>query len=427
MRCAYGVFVESIFNSIRASLVSVRHVCVLFPIAAVHAMTVPPYWKIKREIVRAANNISRGISYRVVEPIRKPIYDLILPRHQRLTLGARPLTDRVAIFVVFQPRGLAGTIHLTLDHLAKNDFSVVVVSNGPLRPQDRAVLSGKAAIVLQRPNVGYDFGGYRDGIRHLWSLGHDTSRLVLLNDSTWFPLRRDDDSLARMEALDADLAGHIFKTELEHDPLHDHVESHLLMFSRTFLRSRDFREFWSRYRMSNHRSTTITVGEKAVTQLARRGSWKIAALMDREWLLQTLASMGDAELRLVLHHALDDFSRRQPDASAIRRLERAGAPWRNDFLDWVDHALRNSRSFLLSSTFVMPALVYGGMGFIKKSADVRFHQARQKLLELEAAGRIPPLDDDVRTEIARSIRSWKPPSGQEAWVRVARESRATGG
>lgn len=380
-------------------------------------MALPPLWKVRRELDRIRDKTVLFTSRTFHDPIRRPIYDLTAHWWQQVTKGALPLTDRVAVFVVFQPKGIAGSILMTLDHLRQNGFSVLVVSNGPLQPQDLATLSRKASLVLERPNVGYDFGAYRDGIRHLWALDHDISRLVLMNDSTWFPLRIGDDSLGRMEALDADLAGHIFRTEDETRPENDHVESHLLMISGAFAKSPEFREFWSGFRMSDHRSTTILVGEKGFTQMARRSGRRISTLMSREWLLGVLQELEEPSLRMVLNHTLDGFRNRQPDASRVRRVASAGQPWRKAYMDWTDTSLRNSRAFLLSAAFVMPALVYGGMGFFKKANDIRFHMARQKLLDLESGGMIPPLDDAVRAEIAQLVRSWVPPKGQDVMPR----------
>lgn len=372
-------------------------------------MTLPPLWKVRRELVRIWVKLGLVLGRWLYDPVRKPVYDLTVQWRQRLTQGSFPLTDRVAVFLVFQPKGIPPSIFLTLEHLRQNRFSVLLVSNGALRPEDRTRLASNAALVLERPNVGYDFGGYRDGIRHLWSMKHDLSLLVLMNDSTWFPLRRDDDSLARMEALEADLAGHIFKTESEKKPWNDHVESHLLMISRNYLTSGDFHQFWSSYRMSDMRPTTIGVGEKAFSQLAIRSGRSVRTLMRREWLMSVLTSLGDADLEGVLQQTVDNFNPRQTDLTGTRGLLVSGEPWREAFLDWCDNSLRNSLSFLLSATFVMPALVYGHMGFAKKANDIRFHMARQKLLELEASGTILPIADEVRAEVTQMVQSWVPP------------------
>lgn len=380
-------------------------------------MALPPMWKVRRELDRVRSRLTLFAVRSLYDPVRKPFYDLTAHWRQRLTPGSLPLTDRVAIFVIFQPKGVACSILLTLEHLRQNRFSVLLVSNGPLRPEDRENIAQNVSVVLERPNVGYDFGGYREGIRHLWSLQHDLSLLVLMNDSTWFPLSRDDDSLTRMEALGADIAGHIFKTESEAKRWNDHVESHLLMISRVFLRSDDFRRFWIRYTMSNYRVTTIGLGEKALSQLAIRSGRQVRALMDREWLMSAMKGLEDADLERVLRHTIDSYSRRQTDLSAVRRLLESGEPWREAFLAWTDHSLRNSMSFLLSAAFVMPALVYGRMGFAKKAKDIRFHMAREELLDLEASGMIPPIAEEVRAEITQMVKSWVPPKGQENMTR----------
>jgi Rhamnan synthesis protein F len=383
-------------------------------------MALPPLWKVRRELLRIREKTSRAAGRWIYDPIRKPLYDLTTHWWHRVTQGSHPLTDRVAVFMIYQPKGIAPSILLTLEHLRQNHYSVLIVSNGALRPEDRSKLAKHAALVLERPNVGYDFGAYRDGIRHLWSLKHDMSRLILMNDSTWFPLRRDDDSLARMEALDADLAGHIFKTENEEKRANDHVESHLLMISRDFLRSKDFRQFWSRYKMSDLRRTTIALGEKGFSQLAICSGRRVRTLMGREWLLSVLHQLDERDLRFVLDHTIDSFTRHEKDAAHVRRLAASGAPWRDAYLDWTDTSLRNSLSFLLSAAFVMPALVYGRMGFAKKANDIRFHLAREELLDLEASGLIPRIDDVVRAEIKQSLRSWDPPKGQDKMVRPKR-------
>jgi hypothetical protein len=131
--------------------------------------------------------------------------------------------------------------------------------------------------------------------------------------------------------------------------------------------------------------------------------------MGRDWLLATLRQMRDADLRAVLDHTIDNFHGRRKNADDVRSAAARGQAWREDFLAWVDDALSNSRTFMISTTFIMPALVYGGMGFAKKANDIRFHLARQKVLELEAKGLIAPLDAVVRTEISAAVAAWTAP------------------
>lgn len=55
-----------------------------------------------------------------------------------------------------------------------------------------------------------------------------------MKDSTWFPIRSNDTSLKRMEALDVDFSGHIYKIQNEEKKWRDHLESRLLMLESDF-------------------------------------------------------------------------------------------------------------------------------------------------------------------------------------------------
>jgi hypothetical protein len=143
----------------------------------------------------------------------------------------------------------------------------------------------------------------------------------------------------------------------------------------------------------------------------------VKALMGREWLLSVLARLDEAELRTVLDHTVDGFTNQRTTAAEFRRAAARGEPWREAYLAWVHESLANTRSFVLSGTFIMPAMVYGGMGFAKKGRDIPFHFARQELLDLESIRMIPALHDAVRFEVAETIRCWTPPKGQESLPR----------
>jgi lipopolysaccharide biosynthesis protein len=259
-------------------------------------MALPPAWKVRREIWRIRNRIAQKLGGVFYDSFRQYLYDRRALNFLKVREGDQPLSDRVAVFVLFQPSGLAPSTFFTLDHLLKNGWSPLVISNAPLTESDAADVSRRAAKVMERPNVGYDFGAYRESIRYLDRIGHRLERLILMNDSTWFPLREDDDSLARMEASGADLVGHIYKIEDIKDRGRDHVESHLLMFSRRALEDEAFQRFWNCFVMSNRRDVTIESGEKRITQVGIAAGWAPKGLLSRETLISRFGSlMGVSE------------------------------------------------------------------------------------------------------------------------------------
>lgn len=372
-------------------------------------MTFPPRWKIRRELFRLRDQMVGGVTGALYDPPRQFLHDRSFGKHLRVTAGTRSFGTRIALFVLYQPAGIAASTQFALGHLASQGWSPLVVSNAPLSAPDRAMLAANAALVVERPNVGYDFGAYRDGLRIVAERGLRPERLILMNDSTWFPLRSSDDTLARMGASGADMIGHIFKTESTEKRGRNHVESHLLMFSGKALNHPAFAAFWRGYVMSDNRATTVLRGEKRLSQTMLSAGLRTEGLMSRERLLALLARLDDAGLRAaigqIVHHRADT----RAYCAGLLARPADNSSWRDAFLGWVSDVLSNSRQHLLSATFIEPAMRLGGLGFVKKADDRRHQLGRTKVLEAVDAGRLAPLQDDVRREMRQMVDSWVAP------------------
>lgn len=368
----------------------------------------PELWKVRRELWRVRDQFIRKVLPVTIEPVSQILYNLRAKTAVLRQTTPRTLGPRVAILVLFQPKGLLASTLFTLDHLVEQGWSVLVVSNAPLRATDNDALAKQASVILQRPNVGYDFGAYREGIRYLENAGHKPDRLILMNDSTWFPLRENDTTLARMEALNAAMAGHIFKEEDPAKRARDHVESHLLMFGPDALSHPAFTAFWKNYKMSNSHAGTVERGEKGLTQMAVAAGLSIDALMTKEKLLARFATLPDADLLDVIRHLVLHLEPSRAFCATLLADAEKGHPWRDRFMDWVLDVLSNQLQHLISATFIDAALRIGGLGFVKKAKDPRFQLARRAVLRASDQGRIAPLHPVVHTEIEQAIANWKP-------------------
>ena len=209
-------------------------------------MSLPPIWKVKREIGRVGDQARRLTSKLYEIPVRANHNRWLTNVAQPLP-GKRILGNKVAIVVLFQPKGVAASVFLMCDHLISQGYSPFILSNGPLSDGDRFALLEKSALLLVRPNFGCDFGAYQDGIRLLDRIGCKLDTLIIMNDSTWFPLRANDTSIARMEASTDAFTGHILRNEPDIRRGQAHIDSHLLMFKKTTFESASFRDFWSSY------------------------------------------------------------------------------------------------------------------------------------------------------------------------------------
>ncbi|NJS39229.1 MAG: hypothetical protein HC783_09630 [Rhodobacteraceae bacterium] len=318
----------------------------------------------------------------------------------------------MAVFVLFQPKGIAGSTFLTLDHLTQEGWSTLVISNAPLSEADRTRLAAASGHVIERPNTGYDFGAYREGWRWLHRRGLALDRLILMNDSTWFPLRMNDTSLKRMEALNADLAGQIYKTEKTEAKGRDHLESHLLMLSGRALSHPAIQRFWAAYVMTKYKPRTILFGEKGLSQAAMTANLSVAGLLGREQMVDLLSNLSDADLLEALDHLALHNEPARLQRTAWKGAASVGQPWRESFLAWTSQELSNSRQHLVSATYVASASRYGDMGFLKKSNERRFHLARLAFLRGIEEGYLSSINTTVMLEVQASTSSWKP---QEHW------------
>jgi len=107
-------------------------------------------------------------------------------------------------YLIYPSRGLKPSHLRTLKYLAAKNYNAVVVCNLPLTNDEQQQILPLCHQCIQRPNFGYDFGGYRDGVLSVTNNGKQLKHLLLLNDSTWFPIVEDTDWLADVQQLDLD-------------------------------------------------------------------------------------------------------------------------------------------------------------------------------------------------------------------------------
>jgi hypothetical protein len=219
----------------------------------------PPLWKVKRELHRLWL-MGTGLISLCAGNIPRKIYDQNKLKKIKIYEGDRPLTKDVAIFLIYAPKGLSPSYFLTLRHLNASGFSVLVVANHPLDEETRAKISPLAWRIMSRPNFGYDFGGYREGILHLIDEGIKPENTLVMNDSVWFPLRDHDTMLLEMKKWKENIRGF---------SIHDHrrsknlpfIQSFMFMYDREIFESRSFESFWRNIILSNNKVVVIRMLE----------------------------------------------------------------------------------------------------------------------------------------------------------------------
>ncbi|SEO22212.1 Rhamnan synthesis protein F [Pseudorhodobacter antarcticus] len=374
-----------------------------------------PRWKLKRELVRLRDQIASlpqaiaSLHARLSEPQRRRAHDAAFPQNLRVTEGKIVPSPRLAVVVLFQPHGIALSTLESCKGLVAGGYAPLVISNAILSDSDRALLAQTCWRTVERPNFGYDFGAYRDGIRMIREQGITPDRLILMNDSFWCAITPE--LLGKIEDLDADLSGLLQDEKVQHDtkggkPTQNlHIESYCLFISARLWKAEAFRTFWDGYLMTNFKPRTIKNGEIGFSRKMKAAGFSLIALTNRGSFLTALSNVANDELQQVLRYAAYDDPVFRSEAAALLLLPAEGDAWRNKVLDhirrWVNRRRFNT-AFPLASGRIF------GVSFLKKSHEEIFAAARVAYLRGCEDGLIQPASSAIVAELAQSVSSVVP-------------------
>jgi Rhamnan synthesis protein F len=351
--------------------------------------------KIRREMLRVVGRLGDYLSI-IPERLAQARRDRLRGADLRVTQGALPGAARVALYVLWQPEGLARSVFATCRHLTASGHATVVISNAALSEADRAELQTLCWQVIERPNLGHDFGAWRDALLHLSRSGAlPSERLVLLNDSIWFPLLPGDGLLADLDQPGVEFTGPVWM-ERPGRAHSAHFQSYLLMFGPAALGHPAFMAFWRAYLASSRRESVLRRGEKGLTQAMRAAGLAGPPTLSPATLLAHATGADNAELARIL-----DFTA-IVDATLVRRRDAILAD--QGSRNFRSDALGLLRATLASGHFVeahpyLAARAGGGPHFLKKRREAKSIEGRRQFLRAIAEGLLPTPDAALMAEI----------------------------
>jgi hypothetical protein len=353
-----------------------------------------PLWKVKRELRRFGMQVGR-LPWFVASPIARRIYDHQKHQYIRITPGDVQQSTEVAILLIYQPQGLLKSTLHTLKHLRSRNISPLVVSNAPLSDADRARLLPYAWQVMERPNFGYDFGGYRDGILHILDIGVHPSRLYVLNDSIWFPVQEDSDLLEQARDSGADLFGFVLNTRVRAS-YRRHIQSYFFSFSGSLVAQPAFEQHWRNLFLTNNKDLVVRRCEIPMTNAFRRKGYSVAFRYTYADGAEALKALDNETLhRVITYHA-------KVDTKNARYLQRHLT---SNTLDdaWRDRVLQDIGAGIFEKYFLIthPAVLFGQLRspLLKKDRQEIYQLQRAELL---AGG----FDEDFAPVVRDEIRTW---------------------
>lgn len=381
----------------------------------------PPFWKLRREAARPFWQLFLLGPNLASYCFGALYYDLFQSRKVRVFEGALPPGSRTAIYLIFPNSGLKGSHLHSLRYLADNGYATIVVSNLPLSPADQKVLCDNCWVFLQRPNYGYDFGGYREGVRYLGSRINGLDRLVIVNDSTWFPVDNNN-WLDQAEKLGVDFAAAASNYGTPHPDISDfrnikweyktthrnfHYCSFAFLFSPRLVRDKGFQRFWRWFPMTNDKTRTVRRGEIGLSQWIIRRGFSHAATGNVQNLDRELAALSDERLFEVAENIIIPEDRRL--GRIKQELFANGKPTRAELIGLIlTTVARQGASYVLADM----AIHEREFAFLKKSPVWLDEEASNITIKLASA--FPSEEGAIIVKEALEIRARRAPGFSDA-------------
>lgn len=346
-----------------------------------------PGWKIKRELGRVVDQF-REFPSRIVEPFQRLRYDRERWSLIKLHGDAPDPGEKLCLFLVYQPADIAPSVLTTLEFLAAQGYSTLLIANSGLTEKSLHQVLPKVWRVMERPNFGYDFGGLRDGLHFVERQGFAGSHLILLNDSIWFPMSLTTKTIQQLEAAPHDLTGlflHVpARNEFEKESrrhfrkrkLAEHIESYLTLIPRKTFQRPEFAAFWQGYRQTSSKTLTIRRGEIGFSKAMAAAGLSVGALSRRSAFVQAIADFSADQLEKTLEYAAYSDAAFQAERDTLMQSPR-GPDWRDAAIDHIRRVVERRR---FNASFCWATEEIFGTSFLKKHPGRIFQEGRRQFL-----------------------------------------------
>ena len=362
--------------------------------------------KVKRELLRVLNQPLQWPSDFFTYAFGPKYYDWFLSGKRTVESGEQALGPNTVVYVIFPSRGLQASHLATLNYLNSKQYNSIVVSNLPLSDAEKHSVLPLCCKYIERPNFGYDFGGYRDGVLTALADNPDMQRLVMLNDSAWFPITDKNDWLDEVENLDVDFAAAVSHfgaprpdpedfRNMVFDYRTDHFRFHYCSFALAFgarpLGDPDFKRFWQEFPLTNKKKSTVRRGEVGLTAWVLKKGFSHGSTFDVASIEQSLNALDDQTLLQVIEHLI------------VPHDERMKAVLETTLAD-IDDLTRAERIKLVLTVIARQGVSYASAYFNIKELGFQF--LKKSPIWLSERGRNTTLDiiDGLDTPDAAAIK-----------------------
>lgn len=361
--------------------------------------------KIGREFQRLRRQLG-GAHWYLSGGWQRRRYDARRAETVRVSEGNAPWRDEAAIVLLYQPAGISAATLFTLSWLRAGNVAAVAVSNLPLATGDRELLQRHCSLVIERPNLGYDFGGYREGIMTLIERGLPARALYVMNDSIWFPLRESTDVLQRARACPSDLYG-LLCNEVTRGGKRRYLQSYFFRFGRLLLHSKEFRDYWRHLPLMNDKHQVVHRCERRLTGHFTDRGFSLGFRHHSRDLTEALLALDDDGLADAARFMMDAGGK---DRARLAPLLGSSLPFAQIRPD-IEALIRDRRVQSTFSAAHPGVLMQMGVPFLKKADTEPLRAQRRWLVKLGLAAELAA---PIRAEILDCVRRDPAAAGDDA-------------
>jgi hypothetical protein len=193
----------------------------------------------------------------------------------------------LAIFAIYQPKGLGFTIKRSVCYLFNNGIKIIVVAPHALNQMDIEFLYSKQCIILIRANFGRDFGSYQCGFSYILNnlyLLNTIDKILFINDSILFPIKENDNNLLEILNLPYDAVG--ITENYQHNW---HICSYFILLRKEIFLHNEIKKFWGNYKPYSSRFHAIYKGEILLGKAIQTINCSYKVIYDGKKLLEVLS------------------------------------------------------------------------------------------------------------------------------------------
>ncbi|MDG6141860.1 rhamnan synthesis F family protein [Lactococcus formosensis] len=256
-----------------------------------------------------------------VHPLLEIRKDILRPfRNKARAKNNYQNPKRALVYVVYaEGKKLQEYKIIFLKALAKLSHEIIVVVNGSLIPEDRAVLESFGRVEV-RPNEGYDTAAFRKGIL---ALAKDSlsqfDELLLVNDTNVGPFVDLESTFEKMASQKLDFWGISygepqadFTGYNKYKTIPIHLQSYFLVIEKSMFTSREFIKYWEKMDDTNSRNKAIGKHETVFTKHFEYLGFKHAAVSnnngDSAMYIHPLTMLKDFGVPLVKYTAFSNYT-----------------------------------------------------------------------------------------------------------------------